>query len=365
MANTSSIRITELRRLGAGVLEETPVVFAWDSRTHSMPQESLDYELKINTVRELDPLSEEIVEQVMGPEWTPFEMHGEWLDKWAGQGFAEDTEREFARLVGRTPLVRVQLDRRSFVGLITNLKIRYRTAGEIGYTLTFSPHTNENVGTFRRSPSTAPTSHPVDSRLAELDDLLSGQLDAHDLAVADVPAKTNDIEATKDGLATLGIELDRARAANDAIAFDAEDGADLLTLADRTHARLLSLASSFSRVAGAADGLSLEVAVLAASDVVAYNDVVGALAFEEWSRNAYCDAQLTAAASRAAASDARARAAQSPLTVHLVKKGDTLFRISAKYYGTPNSWRVIYNANDLDSISLVAGSQLIIPERQR
>lgn len=366
MPNTASIRITELRRLGAGVLEETPVVFAWDSRTHSMPQmETLDYELKINTVRELDPLSEEIVEQVMGPEWSPFEMHGDWLDKWAGQGFAEDTEREFARMVGRVPLVRVQLDKRSFTGIITNLKIRYRTSGEIGYTITFSPHTNENVGTFRREPSNAPTVHPVESRLGEIEDLTTDLGDELDLAVATVPAKTDDIEALQIPIDTVSIELRRASAAYDAIAFDAQLGGDLLTIGERTVSHLFALASSFSRVEQAATDVAFTVGQLAAVDVVAYQDVSGGIGFEEWSRNTYCDAQLAAAAARAAAADARARAAQRPMTLHVVKAGETLFRISTRYYGTPNSWRVIYTANDLDSITLVAGTTLVIPERQR
>ncbi len=30
---------------------------------------------------------------------------------------------------------------------------------------------------------------------------------------------------------------------------------------------------------------------------------------------------------------------------HVVKKGDTLFNISQRYYGTPSKWRTIYDAN--------------------
>jgi hypothetical protein len=268
-------------------------------------------------------------------------------------------------MAGRVPLVRVQLGKRSFVGIIQSVKIRYRTDGEIGYTIKFSPHTNENVGDFRRVPATAPQAHPTDSRLSELDDLLSGQYDANTIAVAEVPAKTEDVETFVQTLDSVSVELRRADAAWDAIAFDALLVEDATTLAEQTLGRLLALATSFDRTADAADAMAFDISQLAAVDVVAYDDVVGGLAFEEWSRNAHRDATLMAASSRAAARDARARAAQHPLTIHVVRQGETLMRLSTRYYGTPNSWRLIYNANDLDSIALVVGTSLIIPERQR
>ena len=49
---------------------------------------------------------------------------------------------------------------------------------------------------------------------------------------------------------------------------------------------------------------------------------------------------------------------------HLVAAGDSLSKISQRYYGTPNRWQEIYNANT-DKISntgvLRVGSELRIP----
>lgn len=365
MTTTSTIRITELRRLGSGIMIDTPLVFEWDSATHSMPQDALEYELQINTVRESDPGTEEPIEQVMGVEWTPFEMHGEWMDKWAGSGFALSTEREFCRMAGRVPLVRVQLKSRSFTGLITSVKIRYRTDTEIGYTIKFSPHSNENIGTFRRAPGTAPIAHPAEARLGEIDDMSTDLANALDTVKANVQTATTDIADSENQLDAIDVEYARAFAANNVIANDSIGSDATLTSVDITQARLLALASSFSRLAAVAQTSAINVSVLAANDVLAYDDVVQALNFEEWSRNTYADSILMAAAARAAASDARSRAALRPLTIHTCRNGESLQRISNRYYGTPNAWRLIYDANNLSSILLDSGTQLIVPERQR
>jgi nucleoid-associated protein YgaU len=58
-------------------------------------------------------------------------------------------------------------------------------------------------------------------------------------------------------------------------------------------------------------------------------------------------------------------AATSPGT-YVVKKGDTLSKISKKFYGTPNRWQMIYEANR-DRIpnmnNLRVGTTLVIPQK--
>jgi len=57
--------------------------------------------------------------------------------------------------------------------------------------------------------------------------------------------------------------------------------------------------------------------------------------------------------------------AKSGKTTHTVVMGDTLQKISKKYYGTVNKWRTIYNANKkvigINSNEIRAGQKLVIP----
>ena len=55
-----------------------------------------------------------------------------------------------------------------------------------------------------------------------------------------------------------------------------------------------------------------------------------------------------------------------PHRVHRVQPGETLDRISAKYYGDSNRWRQIASVNGIaDPLSLKTGSMLSIPRKQR
>ncbi|HAX62025.1 MAG TPA: hypothetical protein DCX95_05685 [Elusimicrobia bacterium] len=57
------------------------------------------------------------------------------------------------------------------------------------------------------------------------------------------------------------------------------------------------------------------------------------------------------------------RPAPKKITYHTVEKGDTLASISQKYYGTPDRWQDIYNANKnkIERGIPVVGTQLVIP----
>jgi nucleoid-associated protein YgaU len=53
-----------------------------------------------------------------------------------------------------------------------------------------------------------------------------------------------------------------------------------------------------------------------------------------------------------------------PHRVHRVQPGETLDRISARYYGDPTRWRDLALANDIeDPLGLRPGSLLSVPQR--
>src|SRR5512138_2155837 len=167
--------ITELRRTGSSV-DPTPTVFRWTSDTHSSMTNPLALKLKVTTMRRMPAGGEMPVEQVMSASWEPFTVEGEWNDKWAGRGFAQSMKLEFPRMVGRTQLVRLQIDQESLVGLITDLQTTYYTRDRVAYSFTFSPHVNEAVGSFQQGADKVPPqpiNQRVDTAVDALDELVT------------------------------------------------------------------------------------------------------------------------------------------------------------------------------------------------
>lgn len=362
------MRIVELARAGAGILLDTPVVFEWEDRTHSMMQDVLGLKLKVNTVRETPPGAEEPVEQVMSTEWSPFEMHGEWMDKWAGDGFAWNTFVEFARLVKRTSLVRLELGRHSLIGLLTDLDIRYRTDHEIAWQVTMSPHVNETIGNARRPPSSAPTTMPFTQRatdMADSFDLVDALMDLVDASVPVSADGLDEIDSARTQLDELRGSLEDQYAAIDALAVPPDPDLTPAEFLDVTKRKIEAVTGGFRHVEVVALETFQTINGITSDVVLAYDDVVGMLRFEEWIRSMANESIRTYQVAAAGELDARARNNSRVRAVHRTRADESLERISARYYGTPDNWTLIYDANALDSIILEGGIDLVIPEPQR
>ncbi|MBK9127297.1 MAG: LysM peptidoglycan-binding domain-containing protein [Phycisphaerales bacterium] len=73
---------------------------------------------------------------------------------------------------------------------------------------------------------------------------------------------------------------------------------------------------------------------------------------------------MTPRASRAEAPPPMAEPSPRGGRVHVVSRGETLSSISRQYYGTPNRWRDIWNANKAkvpDPKKMQVGTRLVIP----
>lgn len=350
---TRVFTVTELRRTGAGTTEATPVVFRWPSSSHAAPIEAIEAALQIKTVRTEDPGSDVVTEQVLSATWQPFDLEGEWNDQYGGRGFALNTYRDFARMVGRAPLVRIQIEQLSFVGLITNLKPRYKRESQIGYVFTVSPHTNETVGSERQiGPVTQAATKPITAHVGEAKEFVGALRTSSDVAATLPRATLRDvITAGLDKLLVLEQIIGRLEHAV------AEGlGADAIR-------KLLALAAQFRALQQGAFDLASHYTGWRGADETGTTKPVDTLRTDEHARTTQATSRVLAGRALLAERDALSRASMKPLAVHRPYAGESLYRISARYYNTPDEWRRIYNANHLRTMLLDGTEELTIPER--
>ena len=344
--------ITELRRTGAGQLAATPVQFRWDAPTHTAPREALEAELAVRTVRREQPGADEPVEQVLTATWQPFELEGEWDDKHAGAGFAMAAYRDFPRMVQRAPLVRIEIEQLSLVGLITNLSLRYERRTKIGYRFTFSPHRHETVGTPRPQEGAIvqPTSKPVREHVAAAKEIAAG-LEVDNRAARALPVSDSTfLDAAADIAATVAAVTRLETAASAGL--ETEAGQKLLNLAGQFKTIGQSALTTRANLSAARSGVS-----------TGFDNPILWLRFDENVHTTRARALLLTGVALEAEFDMRRRADARPRSVHRARAGESLYRISERYYGTPDEWRRIYEANGLDSIVLDGTEELIIPAR--
>lgn len=354
--------ITELRRAGDGTLESTPSVFRFTGREHSSAQGEIQMNLKVSTVRREMPGSNTVVEQALAATWQPFEIVGEWDDKWgnrspsgvaglvgSGTGpYAMYMFTEFAEMVSRMPYVRFELDTLSFVGMLTDLVVTYRTSTRIVWKVTLSPHQNETLVDYSQKKLEKRQSIPK-----WLNDVANHRVKLNvNLAKAKAMSlKTPRISRFEDAMAQINDACDRL----DKLGYD--------TFTSDTLKKLLLLATTFRRVSESCSNLVDTLDTITSADDVAWDGILETFKHLEWRADGLSVAWLMLGLSNEAAKDMQRRAEQKPKALYYPKAGEHLERISVKFYGTPDNWRQIYDRNHLSTIVMVGNEELIIPER--
>lgn len=359
--------VTELQRAGDGTLVDTPVVFRWSSAEHSSSIGDLPLHLMVKSVRREIPGSNgAVVEHAMSATWQPFDIQGEWDDKWGNRRFPANGTLtrtgsyaftmfiEFSKLVSRMSLVRVEVDALSFIGLLTDLKIRYRTQTTIGWVVTLSPHTNETV-VVEKGKSIVQQSLP--KWVEDASDIQDGILIAMDSITASsgtlepLSFKTPALDGFTKQLLEINDSIDRMQGI-------VEDG-----FHTETEAKLLLMASTFRRVRTASITSFDYIKNSVPSDDLGFTDALQEMRYKEWRCGAVEEFWKMVALSRDAEYDIRRRVKQKPRAIYYPKKHESLERISVKFYGTADNWRAIYDKNNLSSIVLDGTEELVIPER--
>jgi hypothetical protein len=72
--------------------------------------------------------------------------------------------------------------------------------------------------------------------------------------------------------------------------------------------------------------------------------------------------RLTTHRSRKAANDMDARDIPATMGIYRPFKGEHIYSVSRKAYGTPNAWQTIFKANHLTSLTFQGSETLVIPK---
>lgn len=348
--------ITELQRAGNGRYVDTKVKFTWTNQNYAAPRGSWKFGLEQRTVREDYPGTEEPVEQVLGPNYSPFTLMGVWDDRYGGQGFARDTWQQFEALAQRGSLCRFEFESVSIVGLIKNASFDYKRASLIGYQFEVSPHYRVPGGltsgtTVRRKPVEG--FKPV----AEYRDGVNAATTNMESTFSTTPKLFMTGNTASD---TKGF-LDNLRSATNKL-IEAVD--QRLDPAVETFEALRRIAGSLAVVKGAAAGLVFHVASMKTSANLAVESAVGVLDFDVWRTDTSRYARWLILNGYQGREELNRRADPKAVALYRPHKGESLYTISQRFYATPTMWRLIATRNGLQSMTLQGTEVLIIPERR-
>lgn len=354
--------LRELKRVGNGdyITDPEGEVFLWwnepkaydaNGGGRAAPLQPWPMPLKQRSVRTDYPNAIRPTEQALGPAWQPFELKGTWDDRYNFAGYAVKELRRFEALVARGNLVEISFQAQTFHGLITDFEPEYRREWDIGYRFTVSNHGRPD---FEAKPlSTTPPISP------------EGLYDAQAEALEAIQAV--DADYTRTNMSTTGFDL--LTTIDDAMS-DLQAG--IKQLGDKLDTRdgVLKPIGTVKRMATQAriiqaDALGLtEKMVTARADTeLAIKTGLSVLEFEEFTRYLRFQARIIMGQAHQGALELDERQDPPAIRVYRPHKGESLYEISEQFFGTPDSWRLIAEANSLDELELQGNELLIIPER--
>jgi hypothetical protein len=332
-------------------------VFEWTAEAQSSPRNSWRFGVHLRTARDDYPGSDQPVEQVLGPNYTPFTLVGVWDDRYMGAGRAVATQRAFEQLVQRGNLCRFELDGLSISGLITDAEFEYFRSWRIGYSFTVSPHYRVIGGDVRRQPLLVEASIKTPRDYADkIASIVADVLSAQAFAPTSI--------ARGGFVASFGDVV--GRIVDQSAALTASTVSRVFTAGDDSNS-----STSILRVVQACTGLralafelqrKAQLAVnYGATGALPYEDALGQLAFEVWTKSLSSSAQRLALECFTAARDLRRFAQLGTLALYAPYAGESLYGISSRFYNTPHEWRRIADRNRLTQLLLTGSERLVIP----
>lgn len=314
------------------------------------PRQPWTFGGNLRTVRTDYPGARTPSEQVLGPAHAPFTLEGRFDDRYNFAGYAEREQRRFEEMCRRGNTVQIQFQNQSFVCLITNWSFPYKRAWEIGYSFTVSVHDRpDGVTLADRAPETVQSPTQAFDALDVAAQAMATQQNKVPAAALTTGVNTGigaKLSALLDDVAAIGKTLDNAQKATSGAA-----------------ASFKRTATQFRAAAGSAFNV-VDTLVTIRSDIeMGVQQATSVLSFEDWSRSLRFHGRLVMGQSSKAARDMDSRSESKAIAMYRPQKGESLYDISRRFYGTPHSWRLIADRNHLNVINLTGNEYLIIPER--
>jgi hypothetical protein len=285
--------------------------------------------------------------QVLGPVRKPFTWSGTWDDRYNFKGFAVAEQKRFEKMVERGNPIRISFKTQVFWGMVDEFTPHYIRDSKIGYTFTFDPSSRDGEGDLNRSPESP---EQPERALDDVDILAAATAQAH----SQKPAWTSKGTLIGDTSNALG---QVSRRMNDvAKALDTRQGV-LKPIGDAKN-----LALQFRALQGDITGVVLKLAEARSDLNMGVRTAKSVLDFEAWIRNTSTLMRYALGRSKKAADAMDRRDIPRAKAIYKPFKGEHLYSISRKAYGTPFGTDAIMRANHLTAVVMTGTESLIIPE---
>jgi hypothetical protein len=332
-------------------------VFEWTSERSSSapaggaracPQEAMDVGGLMTMVRTKNPGAINPSFQILGPDYKAITFHGQFDDRYNGEGWAVNEMRRLEDMFRRGNMIRISVDAEGFLGIVGEWNFNYRRKWDIGYRFTVELHSRDDK---RVDSGVPPPLADPSFILAKLDQqgLYLGNLHARR---PELSMYTKIMRGINEGIGDVIAGIDSVANALDTKTGILSPLGDLKNIATQ----LDSIRGHCSKVLTKLVSLKSTVAMTCATG----KDVVD---FEAWSKMVGSQLRLMRQTSHQGAVACQQRASGGVSGIYKPRKGQSLYSVSRDVYGTPFGWKAIYFANHLSSTTFAGTETLVIPAK--
>jgi len=343
----ATFKITELTRNRNGTFVDTPRKFEWTAKEFSAPRGGWKMPVQLRTVREDYPGSEIPSEQVLGWNFKPFTLQGVWDDRYMGAGKALATWQKFETLSKSGAMVRLEFEAITYLGLITEFDPEYKRADYISYSFTVSPHVRDKSKWQNPAPKGLMSPVPFSNlSFSIVNDMM--------LLMIDIPAFGLTLDLYALVLALLN-ELQRMVAAISLLIEQQLYEADATEIMRR-------IVNNFASQRLKARELVVMMNARRKADDLISQIATDVLTYEVWHRGLGYLGRLLILNCLDSEDQLGRMVVPAASRLYRPCAGESLYAISTRFYGQPDSWKLIASVNGLDSILLTGAELLVIPD---